>query len=115
MIRIETGRLEIARTRAVRDHGRRIGAGFVDMAAQFEWVDLELGGGGEPGHTFAPVVKVDQSSLPVAFGRERAEDFCVLPRLVIPLVRVRIKILGAILLERRAGYTGHGGHGEATR
>src|SRR3546814_5647649 len=49
IIRIETGRLEIARTRAVRDHGRRIGAGFVDMAAPLEWVDFGLGGGGGPG------------------------------------------------------------------
>src|SRR3546814_7422471 len=59
IIRIETGWLEIARTRAVRDHGRRIGAGFVDMAAQLVRDEFDMGGGGETTHPFGAGVKVD--------------------------------------------------------
>src|SRR3546814_16540973 len=71
IIRIETGRLEIARTRAARDHGRRIGAGFVDMAAPVAWVSLAVGGGGVPTPPVGAGGPARQDGVPVRFRRTR--------------------------------------------
>src|SRR3546814_15949098 len=71
IIRIETGRLEIARTRAVRDPGRRIGACCLDMAAQVAWVAHVPGGGGWPDPLFLAVVKVATASLPIPLWSPR--------------------------------------------
>ncbi len=102
IVRVVAGEFQLARDQSLRDVIPRVETFFGGFAPDGQRVLFKLRRGGKPAHALGAHVVIDHRAIPRPGGRDRRQDFLRVQRLVAPLIGVRVKEGGAVLLAGRA-------------